>query len=222
MDWIESGDNVCYSNGVCDKFYYDAGTLDTPVHRAADVTVNEFSTPWSAFVSATPAIVFYRDNAQQYAVKRWHNLKVEVDVPPIPPLVGATHTISGSGTLTADPEFSRFVNSTYRHKGDALVEGNQLTFLIDQEVTNILGISHIYTTGTFDLTTGTGTQTVIRCDGPPLMCSNIVPGSQAPYTAQELNGSNPDAITWEANVEVDVPPFGTADSASTLSATRKD
>ena len=80
----------------------------------------------------------------------------------------------------------------------------------------------LYTTGSFDLTTGEGTQTVIECQGPALMCSNIVPGSQAPYTAQELNASNLDAITWKVNIEVDVTPFGMADSASTFSATRKD
>jgi hypothetical protein len=60
----------------------------------------------------------------------------------------------------------------------------------------------LYTTGSFDLTTGEG--------------------SQAPYTAQELNASNLDAITWKVNIEVDVTPFGMADSASTFSATRKD
>jgi len=222
MDWVESGDNVCYSNGVCDKFYYDAETLDTPVHRAADVTVNEFSTPWSQFVSATPAIVFYRDNAQLYAVTRWHNLKVEVDVPPIGGLEGTTHTISGSGTLTADPEFS-LVNSFYIYTGEARVEGNQLTFLIDQTVLNDgLGTAHIYSKGDFDLTTGEGTQTFIRCDGPSLMCSGFEPDLEVPYTAQKLNASDLDAITWEVNAEVDLNEFGTGDSMSTISATRKD
>ena len=219
MDWVESGDNVCYTNGICDKFYYDAETLDTPVHRAAGVTVNEFSTPWSTFVSATPAIVFYRDNAQQYAVKRWHNLKVEVDVAPIIGPENSTHTISGIGTLVG--RTSHVADSSYIYVGDAVVEGNQLTYLIDQQVVNILGYSHIYTKGTFDLTTGKGTQTVVDCQGPALMCSGILPGSQAPYTAQDLNASNPDVITWKVNVEVDLTNFGTADSASTFAATRK-
>jgi hypothetical protein len=219
MNWVESGDNICYSNGICDKFYYDAGTLDTPVHHAADVTVNEFSTPWSKFVSATPAIVFYRDNAQLYAVKRWHNLKVAVDVAPIVPPDDSTHTISGIGTLVGRDSHS--ADSAYIYVGEAVVEGTQLTFLIDQQVVNILGYSHIYTKGTFDLTTGKGTQTVVDCQGPALMCSNIVPGSQAPYTAQDLNAANPDFITWKVNVEVDLTNFGTADSASTFAATRK-
>jgi hypothetical protein len=61
LDWIESGDVDGYVNGVCDKFYYDAETLDVPVHRAAEVMVDAFSTPWNEFVGATPTIVFYRD-----------------------------------------------------------------------------------------------------------------------------------------------------------------
>jgi hypothetical protein len=219
MNWVEAGDNVCYANGVCDKFYYNAETLDTPVHRAADVTVNAFATPWSQFVSATPSIVFYRDNAQQYAVKRWHNLKVEVEVVPVDGLEGATHKISGLGTLVGRE--NNFADSAYSYTGEALIEGNQLTFVIDQQVVNVLGFSHIYTKGVFDLTTGNGTQTVIDCAGPALMCSNIVPGSEAPYTAQELNASNRDVITWKVNVEVDLTNFGLADSASTFAATVK-
>ena len=74
LDWIEAGDTVCHLNGICDTFFYDAETLDVPVHRPAEVTVDMFSTPWNEFVSATPSSVFYRDNAQEYVVKRWHNL----------------------------------------------------------------------------------------------------------------------------------------------------
>jgi hypothetical protein len=87
-------------------------------------------------------------------------------------------------------------------------------------VTNVLGFSHIYTTGSFDLTTGNGTQKVLDCQGPALMCSDIVAGSEAPYTAQDLNASFPDSITWNVNVEVDLTNFGTADSMSTFTATR--
>lgn len=219
LDWIESGDNVCYTNGVCDKFYYDAETLDVPVHRAADVTVNEFSTPWSDFVNATPSIVFYRDNAQGYAVKRWHNLEVEVEVAEIGGLEGATHTITGRGTLVGRE--SQVADSDYTYTGDAVVEGDQLTFSLDQQVDNALGVSHIYTTGSFDLATGRGTQTVVDCRGAALMCADVVPGSEAPYTAQDLDASDPDAITWKVDVAVDISNFGMADSASTFTATRE-
>lgn len=219
LDWIESGDNVCYANGVCDKLYYDAETLDVPVHQPREVTVEEFSTPWNEFVSGTPATVFYRDNAQEYAVKRWHNLEVEVEVPEAPGLEGATHTISGRGTLVGRE--SQVADSAYTYTGDAVVEGERLTFSLDQQVDNALGVTHIYTTGSFDLTTGSGTQTVVDCQGAALMCSDIVAGSEAPYTAQDLDASDPDDITWKVEVEVDLENFGLADSSSTFDATRR-
>ena len=189
LDWIEAGDNVCYTNGICDKFYYDAETLDVPVHRPAEVTVNEFSTPWNEFVSATPSVVFYRDNAQEYVVNRWHNLDVLVDELPFSGLEGRTHAISGSGTLVGRD--NDVVDSDYAYTGDAVLEGDQLTFSIDQQVDNALGVAHIFTKGSFDLTSGTGTQTVVDCLGPALLCSDITNGSTAFYTAQDLDASDP-------------------------------
>ena len=96
---------------------------------------------------------------------------------------------------------------------------------LDQQVENALGLSHIYTSGTFDLKTGKGTQTVVDCRGPALMCSDVdlVPGTEAPYTAQGLDASDRDAITWKVDVTIDLGgSFGMADSASTFTATRKD
>ena len=88
---------------------------------------------------------------------------------------------------------------------------------------NALGIGHIFTTGSFDLTTGTGTQTVVDCLGPALLCSDITNGSTAFYTAQDLDASDPDAISWLVNVVVDLGgSFGTAESASTFTATSVD
>ena len=191
-----------------------------PVHQAGDVTVDRFSTPWDEFVSDTPASVFYRDNAQEYAVKRWHNLEVEVDIPEIGGLEGATHTISGTGSLVGRD--SQVADSEYTYTGDAVVEGDQLTFSLDQQVDNALGVSHIYTSGSFDLTTGRGTQTVVDCQGAALMCADVLAGSEAPYTAQDLDASDPDAITWQVDVEVDLTNFGKADSSSTFTATRDD
>ena len=67
---------------------------------------------------------------------------------------------------------------------------------------------------------GTGTQTVVDCQGPSLLCSDIENGSTAFYTAQDLDASDPDAITWRVDVVVDLGPFGIADSASTFAADR--
>jgi hypothetical protein len=219
LDWIEAGDIVCHRNGICDNYFYDAETLDVPVHRPAEVSVAAFSTPWNQFVGATPSIVFYRDNAQEYVVKRWYNLAVPVAELPFSGLENRTHAISGSGSLVG--RTNDIANSAYTYTGDAVVEGDRLTFSIDQQVDNALGVGHIYTTGSFDLATGTGTQTVVDCQGPALLCSGIENGSTAFYTAQELDSSDSDAITWRVDVAVDLGgTFGTADSTSTFSATR--
>ena len=219
MDWIEAGDIVCRLNGICDNYFYDAETLDVPVHRPAEVSVDAFSTPWNEFVAATPSVVFYRDNAQEYVVKRWYNLAVPVDELPFSGLNDRTHEVSGSGTLVG--RTGDIADSTYTYAGDVVFDGDRITFSIDQQVDNALGVGHIYTTGSFDLASGTGTQTVVDCQGPALLCSGIENGSTEFYAVQALDASDPDDLTWQVNVVVDLGgSFGIADSASTLRATR--
>lgn len=219
LDWIESGDIVCHINGVCDNFYYDAETLDVPVNVAADVTIGEFVTPWDEFVDTAEPVVFYRDNAQEYAVKRWYSLDVAVAELPFSGLDNATHTVSGSGSLAG--RTNDVVDSDYTYSGDVVLEEERVTFAIDQEITNALGVANIFTTGSFDIATASGTQTVVNCIGPALMCSNIENGSTAFYTAQELDASDLDAISWHVGAVVDLGgSFGTADSDSTFVASR--
>jgi hypothetical protein len=224
LDWIESGDIVCRTNGICDKHYYDAETLDVPVHLPAEVTVDAFLSPWAEFVSSEPSVVFYRDNAQEYAVKRWFNLKVEVDELPLTALEGRTHTISGTGQLIGRD--TDIADSDYTYTGEAIVDDDdELTFSIDQQIDNALGVGHIYTTGTLDLTTGTGTQTVLDCLGPALLCSDIEIGSTDEFDAVDIEidtdeDDDGDTITWQLGAVVDLgASFGTADSTSTLVAT---
>jgi hypothetical protein len=221
LDWVEAGDVVCYLNGICDKLYYDAETLDVPVHRPVEVTVDTFSTPWNNFVLEQPAVVFYRNNAQDYVAKRWHNLDVVVDELPFSGLEGRTHVITGSGTLVGRD--SDVADSVYDYTGDAVLDGEQLTFAIDQQVDNVLGVGNIFTTGSFELTSGTGTQTVIDCLGPALLCSDVVIGSTAFYEVQALDALDSDAIGWQVDIVLDLGgTFGTADSSSTFLATRAD
>ena len=217
LDWIEAGDEVCTIVGVCDKVYYDAETLDVPVRVVSDVTVDEFETPWNEFLADEPSLVFFRDNTQLYVAKRWHDVRVVVEPLPFTGLDDATHAIDGSGSLVGRD--STVADSVYEYSGDAVVDGDQLTFAIDQRVDNALGVGNIYTTGSFDLTTGTGSQTVVDCQGPALLCSDITPGSTDFYSVQNLDTSDLAAITWTVDVVVDLGPFGTADSASTITAT---
>jgi hypothetical protein len=220
LDWIEAGDIVCRLNDVCDMWFYDAETLDVPVGVPATdaVTVDAIKTPWDAFIAASPAVVFFRDNAQELVVKRWENLAVPVDELPFTGLESRTHTISGSGSLVG--RTGDIADSTYTYTGDAAFDGDTFTFAIDQEVVNALGEGHIYTTGSFDLASATGTQTVVDCQGPALLCSGIVIGSTAYYTAQGLDAADPATITWQVDVAVDLGgSFGVADSTSTFTAT---
>ncbi len=219
LDWIEAGDIVCHLNAICDNLFYDAETLDVPVQLPAEVSVDAFSSPWSEFVSATPSVVFYRENAQEYVVKRWYNLLVPVGELPFTGLDDRTHSISGTGSLIG--RTGDIADSEYTYTGDVVVDGDLVTFAIDQQVDNALGVGHIYTTGRFDLASGTGTQTVVDCQGPALLCSGIENGSTEFYAVESLDVSDPDAITWQVNVVVDLGgTFGIADSTSTIIATR--
>ena len=218
LDWIEAGDIVCHRIGICDSFYYDAETLDVPVNVPAQVSVTRLNTPWNRFIDTEPALVFYRDNAQEYAVKPWFDLDITAEELPFAGLGDRTHSISGSGSLTG--RTNDVVDSTYVYTGDVRLDGDRVTFALDQQIDNALGIANIYTTGTFDLSTGSGTQTVVDCIGPALMCSDIENGSTAFYTAQGLDASNPDELTWRVDAAVDLGgTFGTADSSSSLTAT---
>jgi hypothetical protein len=221
LDWIEAGDYICHINGICDKLFYDAETLDVPVHLPNSVTIHKIVTPWSEFIKTTPSVVFYRDNFQEYTVKPWHNVKVVVEEEPPDPIEDGTHVITGTGTLIGRTNTA--VDSDYTYTGAATPSGNNLTFTIDQEIQNALGISHIITSGSFDLTTGLGTSTVENCIGPTLMCSEVdpligTPDATSEYTSSNLNASDLDCITWDVIFTISVPGFGEADSNSSLTA----
>lgn len=218
LDWIESGDDTCHLNGICDRYYYDAETLDVPVKIPSDVTIDELSTPWDQFIDPEPATVFFRDNLQQYAIKPWYNLDVVTDPLPFSGVDDPTYVLSGDGTLRG--RASSLVDSEYSYSGDARLDGDVLVFALDQQIDNALGTAHIYTTGRFDLATTTGTQTIVACDGDGLLCAGIESGSTDFYTAQELDTSDIDVISWQINAAVDLGgTFGVADSASTIIAT---
>ncbi len=221
LDWIEAGDYVCHRNGICDKLFYDAETLDVPVHLPGAVTIHAIRTPWSAFINTTPSAVFYRDNIREYAVKPWHNVKVVVEEEPPDPIEDGTHIVRGTGTLIG--RTNRAVDSAYTYTGAGILSGNELYFTIDQLIENALGKTHIITSGSFDVTTGRGTSTVENCFGPTLMCAGVdpligTPDATSAYTASNLNASDLDCITWDVIFSLSVPGFGEADSNSSFTA----
>ena len=218
LDWIEAGDIVCSLASVCDLHYYDAETLDVEVEVPAEFDLAEFDTPWNEFVDPESATVFVRSNFQEQAVKRWYDLDVVVPELPFAGLDGATHTIAGDGTLVG--RTSDVADSTYAYSGDLVLDGAQVTFALDQQIVNALGVGNIFTTGTFDVASGTGTQTVIDCQGPALLCSDIENGSTAFYEAGGLSVADDGDITWGVDVVIDLGgTFGIADSTSSFTAT---
>lgn len=216
MDWVEAGDLVCYRSGTCDSFFYDAETLDVPVSVPSDPAVR-VETPWDPFLDLASVTVFFRPNFQEYAVKRWFDLDVPIDELPFSALADATHAISGAGSLVG--RTNSVVDSQYEYRGDARIEDDRLVFALDQQITNELGVGNIFTTGSFDLATGTGTQTVVDCLGPALLCSDIVPGTTSIYEVGSLNASDLDAITWSVDLAIVLGgAFGVADSESDFAA----
>ena len=216
MDWVESGDLICHRGGVCDALFYDAETLDVPV-LVVDGAELDMTTPWDAYLDTDASVVFVRPNFQEYAAKRWFNLDVAVDELPFVGIGDATHTISGRGTLIG--RTNPVVDSDYTYTGDARIDDGQLAFAIDQEISNGLGVGNIFTTGSFDLATGTGTQTVLDCLGPALLCSDIVNGSTSLYTVAELDAVDQDAITWRVDLAIILGgAFGISDSESSFAA----
>ena len=226
LNWIEAGEEICHLNGICDMLYYDAETLDVPVHLPASVTVNSIETPWDAYINATPSAVFYRDNLQEYVVKPWQNLKVYVEDPPPPPICfEGTHTVTGTGTLTGRD--SSALDSTYTYYGGGSLDGDIFAYIEDNSIVNILGTSHIVKSISFDLPTGLGEQTVLSCTGSALMCADVTPLIGTPeattdYVAENVDATDPNNITWEVNFELYVESFGWADSASSFTAALGD
>ena len=212
---------MCRLNGICDKFFYDAETLDVPVDLPVSVAVDVFTTPWDEFVDADPSVVFFRDNAQEYVTKRWENLAVPVDELPFTGLEADPHDQRQRDVGGANRRHRRLGVRVHRRRG----AGGRPADVRDRPAGEQLpsGEGHIYTTGSFDLATGTGTQTVVDCQGPALLCSGIEIGSTEFYTAQDLDASDSAVIDWRVVVAVDLGgTFGVADSTSTFTAASTD
>lgn len=137
----------------------------------------------------------------------------------------ATHTISGTGSLLATASNTNsFVNSTYVYIGEGDLSGNAFSFTLEQQVSNLFGVNtaQIYTAGTFDITTGVGSQEIIGCTGNANVCGGIdpvvgTPSAFTPYSA--VNIANGATLDWDTiTMGQTVPNFGLFDSISNLSA----
>jgi len=149
---------------------------------------------------------------------------VENPDPDLPCFEG-THTITGTGTLIG--RTNPAVDSTYTYYGGATLSGNDIEFSYDQLIENVLGESHMLFSGSFDLTTGLGTKTVLSCTGPALMCAGVdpiigTPEATSDLTATNVDASDPDNITWDVDFVITIPGFGEADDNSSFTAALGD
>jgi hypothetical protein len=78
LDWVEAKDFVYYLNGICDKYYFGEGSLETPLLlvNPSSVIVSA-STPWSEFIDSEPVHVLLRTNRQFIGKKPWVNVQPE-------------------------------------------------------------------------------------------------------------------------------------------------
>ena len=75
LDWVESGEIVCYRNGICDKLYIDGGSLAPLLEIDPAAAKIQASTPWSEFISGEPTSILVRTNPQIFVRQPWYNVQ---------------------------------------------------------------------------------------------------------------------------------------------------
>jgi hypothetical protein len=78
LDWVETLDQVCSVNQVCDGHFYDGQTLSRKASKidASGVAIDRFHTPWDDYIDPHPAQVTVRQFAQPMAINPWQNVPV--------------------------------------------------------------------------------------------------------------------------------------------------
>lgn len=73
--WSNANDFIYWTNGICDRTFYDAGMHDARVRRV-DPTACTFDdrTPWAELVDPVPAHVLVFEDAIELAMSPWENL----------------------------------------------------------------------------------------------------------------------------------------------------
>ncbi|MEH6589032.1 MAG: hypothetical protein V7746_02185 [Halioglobus sp.] len=76
LDWIETLDQVCSVNQVCDGHFYDGQTLSRQASRidTSGVTIDRVRTPWDDYIQPFPAQVTVRQFPQPMAINPWKNV----------------------------------------------------------------------------------------------------------------------------------------------------
>jgi len=75
-EWVSANDNIYWSNGVCDRTFYDAGLAHPSMIRlgADDVSIDDGSR-WADFIEPDPAHVLVYRQAIEFVVSPWDNIE---------------------------------------------------------------------------------------------------------------------------------------------------
>lgn len=74
--WSRANDYIYWTNGICDRTFYDAGMHNAKVRRveATSCTITD-RTPWRDLVEPEPAHVLVFEDAIELAMSPWENLR---------------------------------------------------------------------------------------------------------------------------------------------------
>jgi hypothetical protein len=74
--WARANDYIYWTNGICDRTFYDAGMHDAKVRRvASESCVISDHTPWRDLVDPEPAHVLVFEGPIELAMSPWENLR---------------------------------------------------------------------------------------------------------------------------------------------------
>jgi hypothetical protein len=78
LDWIETQDQVCSLNQVCDGHFYNGQTLSRGATRidTSGVAIDALQSPWDDYIQPFPAQVTVRRFPQPMAINPWKNVPI--------------------------------------------------------------------------------------------------------------------------------------------------
>lgn len=74
-DWVSANDYIFWSNGICDRTFYDAGLANAKQHRInnENCALNDGSF-WSEIVEPEPVHILILDNPIEFVISPWENI----------------------------------------------------------------------------------------------------------------------------------------------------
>ncbi len=74
-EWVEANDLIYWTNGVCDRVYYDAGFYNTPMWNVDPTTIGlSDTTEWAAWLEPVPQHVLICSDSLNLVMSPWWNL----------------------------------------------------------------------------------------------------------------------------------------------------